>query len=66
MMQNGWGRQGSRRYCRHSMLPIIGVGMMAAGLLLLFACIPGWAWMALTGVVLIVAGYALIRLQAGR
>ncbi len=55
-----------RRYCRGSALPTLGIALIAAGLILLFACIPGWAWTAITGLLLIVAGYVLIRLDGGR
>ena len=39
---------------------LLGCGLIAAGLLLLFLCIPGWAWAALAGTALICAGWALI------
>lgn len=56
-----WYRQG------YSALTVVGGVLVAAGLLLLFICIPGWAWAALIGVALIAAGYVLIRLgRAGR
>ena len=38
---------------------------LAAGLLLMFLCIPGWAWAALAGILLIAAGCALIHLSRG-
>ncbi|MBE5803753.1 MAG: hypothetical protein E7316_04490 [Clostridiales bacterium] len=57
----GCGRRGGS-----GMLATVGVALIAAGLILLFACIPGWAWAALAGLALIVAGYVLIRLEAGR
>ncbi|MBQ8555013.1 MAG: hypothetical protein IJ438_03965 [Clostridia bacterium] len=41
---------------------IVGALLIAAGLLLLFLCIPGWAWAALAGVLLVAAGYILISL----
>lgn len=65
-MQNGWGRPTYRRCYKGNALPTIGVVLIAVGLILLFACIPGWAWAALAGVLLIAFGYALIRLDAGR
>ena len=34
--------------------------VVAAGLILLFMCIPGWAWAAMAGAALICAGWALI------
>ena len=55
-----------RRYCRGNALPTVGIALIAAGLILLFACIPGWAWTAITGLVLIAVGYVLIRLDMGR
>jgi hypothetical protein len=44
-------------------LQIIGLVLIAIGLLLLFLCIPGWAWAALIGIILIMAGYLLLRLS---
>lgn len=47
--------------CRYtSSLLLTGTLMLSAGLLLMFLCIPGWAWAALAGLTLIVLGYALI------
>ncbi|MGN0746804.1 MAG: hypothetical protein ACI4ML_09025 [Aristaeellaceae bacterium] len=46
-------------------LAVVGVILLAAGLLLMFLCIPGWAWAALAGVLLIAAGCALIHLSRG-
>lgn len=43
-------------------LLIVGVVLLGLGLLLMFLCIPGWAWAALAGIVLIATGYGLIRL----
>lgn len=65
-MQNGWGRPGFRRCYRRDVMPTIGLVLIAAGLILLFTCIPGWAWAALAGILLIVLGFALIRSGAGR
>ena len=47
---------------------LLGVGLVlaAVGLLLLFLCIPGWAWTALAGVVLVAGGVVLIRMATGR
>lgn len=47
-------------------LNVLGAVLAAAGLILLFMCIPGWAWAALAGILLIAAGYVLIRLDMGR
>lgn len=44
-------------------LTIVGYVLLAAGLILLFVCIPGWAWAALIGVALIAAGGFLLRLS---
>ena len=46
-------------------LAAVGIILLAAGLLLMFLCIPGWAWAALAGVLLIAAGCALIHLARG-
>lgn len=40
---------------------LVGCGFIVAGLLLLFLCIPGWAWTALAGAALVTAGWALIK-----
>ena len=39
---------------------LLGCIFIAVGLLLLFLCIPGWAWAAMAGTVLVWAGWALI------
>ena len=39
---------------------LLGCLFISAGLLLLFLCIPGWAWAAMAGAALICAGWALI------
>lgn len=65
-MDRGWEGRAYKRCYRSSTLPIMGVVLMGAGLLLLFVCIPGWAWLALTGVALIAAGFALVKLGGGR
>ena len=46
-------------------LAAVGIILLAAGLLLMFLCIPGWAWAALAGMLLIAAGCALIHLSRG-
>jgi len=43
-----------------------GIVLIAFGLTLLFICIPGWAWAAAAGLLLITAGYLLLRLNDGR
>lgn len=48
------------------LLLAVGLVLASAGLLLLFLCIPGWAWTALAGVVLVAGGVVLIRMAAGR
>ena len=42
------------------LLRIAGALFIAAGVLILIFCIPGWAWLSLIGVVLIVVGIILI------
>ena len=42
---------------------IIGLALIGLGLLLLFLCIPGWAWAALAGCLLVAAGLLLIRVS---
>ena len=59
-------RQGAPRRSRTMQpLAVVGIILLAAGLLLMFLCIPGWAWAALAGVLLIAAGCALIHLSRG-
>lgn len=47
-------------------LQILGIALIVLGLLLLFICIPGWAWAALAGILLVLAGFLLLRLNSGR
>ena len=47
-------------------LRIIGVVLIGVGLLLLFLCIPGWAWVALAGAALVLGGFLLLKLAGGR
>lgn len=55
--------EGFRRcYKRTPTLLLAGLLLLAAGLLLIFLCIPGWAWAALAGALMILSGYALVRL----
>lgn len=64
-----WQVQHTSAYVRcypnkgNKVLQIIGLVLIAGGLLLLFLCIPGWAWAALIGIILIAAGYLLLRLS---
>ncbi len=64
-----WQTQHTSAYVRcfpnkgSKVLQIIGLILIAVGLLLLFLCIPGWAWVALIGITLIAAGYLLLRLS---
>ena len=39
---------------------MLGCVFISAGLLLLFLCIPGWAWAALAGLALVCCGWMLI------
>ena len=41
---------------------VLGVVLIAAGLVLLFLCIPGWAWAAMIGAALVAAGFWLVTL----
>ncbi|MBR6571853.1 MAG: hypothetical protein IKK75_15510 [Clostridia bacterium] len=41
----------------------IGYALLAIGIVVLFVCIPGWAWAALLGVLLIAAGLAVLKLS---
>ena len=50
----------SRCSCGEGVWRMIGCVLICAGLLLLFLCIPGWAWAALAGAALTCAGWALI------
>ncbi|MBE5796047.1 MAG: hypothetical protein E7327_01555 [Clostridiales bacterium] len=56
-------RQPGRRKFRRRAPPelrLLGAVLVAAGLTLLFLCIPGWAWAALIGAGLVIAGWWLI------
>lgn len=44
-------------------LTAAGYVLLAAGAILLFACIPGWVWLALLGVVLMAAGVLLLKMS---
>lgn len=39
---------------------LLGVMLLAVGMVLLFLCVPGWAWAALTGALLVAAGLWLV------
>ena len=54
-------QQEHRRPPRDGMWHLLGCVLIAAGLLLLFLCIPGWAWAAMAGAALVMAGWALIN-----
>ncbi len=47
------------------MLEIVGYVLLALGVILLFFCIPGWAWLALLGLAFILVGCFLLRLSNG-
>lgn len=58
-----WNQTQSRCYKQGGTgLIAVGAVMAAAGLLLLFLCVPGWAWTALIGMALLASGWLLIRL----
>ena len=67
-MNNNRRAQTQRKCYRqpNQTLRVIGVALIAAGLLLLFLCIPGWAWIALAGAALVAGGFLLITLAGGR
>lgn len=46
-------------------LVLAGIVLAGTGAVLLFLCIPGWAWVALIGFALICAGLLLLRLGKG-
>lgn len=47
--------------CGVSEIRLLGLVLIAAGMVLLFLCIPGWAWAAMIGAALIVAGMWILR-----
>lgn len=48
-------------------LLIAGCLLLAIGILLVFLCVPAWAWLALLGILLIAAGFVLLKIsQSGR
>ena len=50
-----------RRPPEDGLWKLLGLAFIAAGLLMLFLCIPGWAWAAMAGAALVLAGWALIN-----
>ena len=48
---------------RSTVLTAAGYVLLALGILLLFVCIPCWAWLALLGVGLMVLGWVLLKLS---
>ena len=61
MREERWGR---RCYRVHDgILTVAGIVLIGLGLLLIFLCIPGWAWAALGGVALILLGWLLVRVS---
>lgn len=42
---------------------IVGYALIIIGVILLFCCIPCWAWMALIGVGLMIAGVLLLKIS---
>ena len=66
-MRRQRGRRRARpvtRLCGVAEIRVLGAVLIAAGMVLLFLCIPGWAWAALIGAALVMAGFWL--LCAGR
>lgn len=45
------------------MMMIAGYALVIVGIILLFVCIPCWAWLALLGVGLMIAGVLLLRIS---
>ena len=50
----------SRRLRDTPEIRLLGLLLLAAGMVLLFLCVPGWAWAALTGAALVAAGLWLV------
>ena len=62
-MRGPYGRRKARparRSCGVAEIRVLGAVLIAAGLVLLFLCIPGWAWAAMIGAALVMAGFWLI------
>lgn len=79
MLKGKWGRHMQRKrqaengYARcyrqtgRPLLTCAGIALAGLGALLLFLCVPGWAWVALLGFALICTGLLLLRLgKTGR
>jgi len=49
-------------YPCQSGVKVVGYVLLALGIVLLFICIPGWVWLALIGVLLIAAGWLILRM----
>lgn len=66
-MPCGWNGPGTQRRRYHSSCPggscicLIGAVLAAVGLVVLFLCVPDWAWLALLGVILVALGYLLLK-----
>ena len=61
-MNGGRDRCRSKRYVHDEhRIQAAGAILIALGLLLLFACIPGWLWLAVFGVLLMAAGWLLLK-----
>ena len=59
------GRKGRRgQSCRRlrdtKEMRLAGVALLAAGMILLFLCVPGWAWAAFIGALLVACGLWLV------
>ena len=48
---------------RRPPLSVAGYVLLTAGVIVLFVCIPRWAWLALLGVGLIALGWIVLRLS---
>jgi len=49
---------------KNAALTAVAYALLALGVLLLFVCIPCWAWLALIGLGLIAAGLLLLKLNS--
>lgn len=47
----------------NTIMMIAGYALVIVGIILLFVCIPYWAWLALLGVGLMIAGVLLLRIS---